>query len=133
MTRSRTFRSIALGAACLLTGCGATYDVTVHNDGSRPIIAELVHDPLLAQPRILGSARMRPGDSDRFYAEGIDPLDPVEIEVRVSGDTQGVPEKLRVPTGANAVVIEDAGVASWTGLRLRIEQTPPDEPAPADP
>lgn len=118
---------LALGVAGVLAGCSATYDVTIRNDGSRTIVAELVHDPLLAQPKILGSARLRPGESDRFYAEGIDPLDPVELEVRVSGDTQGVPDKIDPPTGNSSIIIEDAGADSWTGLRLRVEMTPPPE------
>lgn len=119
--------SMCLGVLALaLAGCSATYDVTVRNDGSRTVTAELVHNPLLAQPRILGSARLRPGESDRFYAEGIDPLDPVQVEVKISGDTQGFPDKIDAPKKASTVIIENAGVDTWTGIRLRVEQTPPD-------
>lgn len=110
-----------------LGACTATYDITVRNDGTRSVRAELVHNPLLDRTRVLGSAMIRPGGSDRFYATGIDPFDPVELTVRPSGDSQGVPDSLRAPTGPATVVVEDAGIDSWSGLRLRVEQTPPGE------
>jgi len=121
-------KTALLGASLLLlTGCSATYDVTVQNNGSRPVTAELIHDPLLAPSVVLGSVRLSPGTSERIYAEGIDPFDPVELDVRVSGDIQGVADSVEPPKGVSTVIIDDGGVDSWTGIRVWIEQTPPGE------
>ena len=120
MTR-RTFAAALLGASALLTGCGATYDVAVRNDGQRTIAAELVHDPLLATPLVVDAATIRPGDTAQLFAEGLDPFDPVTVRVRVSGDSQGLDESIDAPSGTSTVVVESGGVESWTGLRLRTE------------
>jgi hypothetical protein len=107
-------------AAALLAGCGVSYELTVRNNSSRSVEARLMHDPLLSEPRTLGSARLAPGQTETLFAEGVDPLDPVDLEVRSSGDRQGVPDTIRVPSGVRTVVIESGGVTSWTGVELRL-------------
>lgn len=123
-TPIRSCRSAGvLGALCLMfAGCGATYQVTVRNDGSRSVRAKMVHNPLLRPQRTLGAGTVSPLTSVDWSARGIDPFDPVHVEILAAGDTQGMPEKIDLPRGASTVVIEDAGASSWSGFSLRIER-----------
>jgi hypothetical protein len=122
LIRSRPRAMVLTAAALLLVGCGSTYEVTVRNDGSRTVRARMTHNPLLSPVRTLGAGTVAPGSSVEWLAKGIDPFDPVKIEVMAGGDTQGLPETIDLPKGRSTIVIDDAGATSWSGFSLRIER-----------
>ncbi len=122
LIRSRGGAGLLGGLCVAFAGCGATYEVEVRNDGSRSVRARMVHHPLLSQERTLGAGTVAPMSAVEWSARGIDPFDPVRLEILAGGDPHGLPEKIDLPRGRSTVVIEDAGASSWTGFSLRIER-----------
>ena len=119
----RTLRTCAAGLGAVigagLGGCASPFEVGVENAASRPIEVEMIYDPLLDRQVILGQAVLHPGERTSLGPYELDPLNPVYVSVRPTGDPLDVAERLRVSQGLREFVVEDGGIGHWHALTLR--------------
>ncbi|MBX3321943.1 MAG: hypothetical protein KF757_03020 [Phycisphaeraceae bacterium] len=109
--------AVALAAS----GCGGR-SVTVRNATSKSIEVRVVHDAFLSGDRTLGSARIAPDSTESFGPfKGVPLLDPVDVEVSFTSSVGDLPVKHRVDKKNVSLVVESAGLETWTGLAIRRE------------
>lgn len=115
-------RGVAMLAVCvLLAGCGGR-SVTVRNATSKSIDVRVVHDAFLSGNRTLGVVRIRPEMSETIGPfKGVPILDPIDVEVSFTSSLGDLPVKHRVDKKNVSLVVEPAGLESWTGFSIRRE------------
>ncbi len=117
--------SIAVLASSLpLTAC--QYAATVRNESTKTVVAEIKHDRFLEPETTPATAHLRPGESASLGPFKIDPLEPINLRVRVVGDVFGAWIERRLEPGDQLFVIEDGNLESWEAIRIRL--APLDEP-----
>ncbi len=123
--RSRLARwGVLIAPALLLASC--RYTATVRNHSSKTVVAEIRHDRFLAPMSTPASAHLRPGESASLGPFKIDPLEPINLRVRVVGDVFGAWIENRLEPGDQLFVVEDGNLESWEAVRVR--RAPMDEP-----
>ncbi|MCL4222628.1 MAG: hypothetical protein KJZ65_14810 [Phycisphaerales bacterium] len=116
---SRSLSIVLLALVALLPACGKR-SVTVRNATQRAVEVRLVHDAFLSGERTLGQSRLQPNQSVTFGPlKNVPPLDPVDLEVSLTGDFGDVPLKHRVDKKNVNLVIEPAGLDTWAGIVIR--------------
>jgi hypothetical protein len=109
----------ALGSIC--GGCGGR-SLTVRNATGKAIEVRVVHDAFLSGDRVLGSARIAADATESFGPfQGVPMLDPVDVEVMFQSSVGDVPVKHRVDKRNVSLVVEPAGLETWSGLAIRRE------------
>ncbi len=103
------------------SGCGGR-SVTVRNATSKSIEVRVVHDAFLSGDRTLGAARIAPDSTESFGPfKGVPLLDPVDVEVSFVSAVGDLPVKHRVDKKNVSLIVESAGLETWTGLAIRRE------------
>lgn len=112
---------VGIGLVCvlLLCGCGGR-SVTVRNDTPKTIEVRVMHDAFLSGTRTLGVARIAPDAFESFGPfKDVPMLDPIDIEVSYLSNVGDLPVKHRVDKRNVSLVVEPAGLETWTGLMVR--------------
>ncbi|GAB4385083.1 MAG: hypothetical protein Kow0022_09680 [Phycisphaerales bacterium] len=116
---ARTLSIILLALVALLPSCGRR-SVTVRNGTQRMIDVRVVHDAFLSGDRTLGHAVLEPDGSVTFGPFTKVPLlEPIDLEVALTGDVGDVPLTHRIDKRNVSLVVEPAGLETWSGLVIR--------------
>ncbi|KAA0217505.1 MAG: hypothetical protein DYG94_00140 [Leptolyngbya sp. PLA3] len=116
---SRSLPIALLALIVLLPACGKR-SVTVRNATQRTIEVRLVNDAFLSGDRTLGQSRLQPDQSVTFGPlKKVPLLEPIDLEVSLSGDFGNVPLKHRIDKRNVNLVIEPAGLDTWAGIVIR--------------
>ncbi len=116
---SRTLSIILLALLALLPACGKR-SVTIRNATQRTLEVRLVHDAFLSGERTLGQSVLQPDQSVTFGPlEKVPLLEPIDLEVSMAGDFGNVPLKHRIDKKNVSLVIEPAGLNTWSGIVIR--------------
>lgn len=108
-----------LALVALLPACGKR-SVTVRNATQRTLEVRLVNDAFLSGERTLGQSRLQPDESVTFGPlKQVPLLEPIDLEVSLPGDFGNVPLKHRIDKKNVSLVIEPAGLDTWSGIVIR--------------
>ena len=116
----------ALFIAAMLPLSACRYTATVRNNSTKTVVAEIKHDRFLKPETTPETAHLRPGESASLGPFKIDPLEPINLRVRVVGDVFGAWIERRLEPGDQLFVVEDGNLESWEAIRIRL--APLDEP-----
>jgi len=117
--RSGALIPLIAGVLIVLPACGKR-SVTVRNATQRTVTVRLVHDAFLSGERTLDVAQMAPDERLSFGPYTRVPLlDPIDIEVSLGSVVGDVPLTHRIDKRNVSLVIENAGLESWSGLVIR--------------
>lgn len=117
--RARSLCIILLAAVSLLPSCGRR-SVTVRNATQRMLDVRVVHDAFLSGERTLGHAIIEPDGSVTFGPFTRVPLlEPIDVEVSLTNSMGDLPTTHRVDKRNVSLVVEPAGLETWSGMRIR--------------
>lgn len=120
---ARTLSIILLALVALLPACGKR-SVTVRNNTQRMIDVRVVHDAFLSGDRTLGHAVLEPDASTTFGPfTDVPLLEPIDLEVTLTGNVGDVPLTHRIDKRNVSLVVESAGLETWSGLVIRRDDT----------
>lgn len=118
---SRSIHSFLLIVAVLLVlpACGKR-SVSVRNNTGQFVEVRLVHDAFLSGERTLGGGQIPPNET-RTYGpyEDVPLLDPIDLEVSFARSVGDLPQTHRIDKKNVSLVIEPAGLESWSGFTIR--------------
>ena len=114
-------KHLTLLAACvvILSGCKATYEVSVRNNADQPVTAQIRTGNPKGNSKLLESSRVGPGDRDTLLAERVSGLKKVFVSVDFEGNA-GVAQTAKLKRGITAVVVSrtDEGAQGEISLEL---------------